>query len=198
VSSDIPYILTDAARDNGLIVLSICTPMVARFLNGQVLNPGSALVRDGDDIRIIGNTTTSVDRLTREPKIVPVNCQITTAQAACLLGCDHGHPVPRIRPHQRCQVRRMTRFLVGFDIRDLRSDPIWFLDPDSPFDVYESFLRAHDCREDIVYDSSYNDPTRLGRCGRPLERCDLTCPVQNQLYSYVSRDSDIEDDSIPF
>ncbi len=71
--------------------------------------------------------------------------------------------------------RPMTRFLVGFDLIDLRHGP-YPLHQAANFPYYEAFLRDHDCHEDVIYESSYDDPTRLGRCRRPLERCDLTCP----------------------
>lgn len=69
-----------------------------------------------------------------------------------------------------------TRFLVPFDLPDLRKweEMEYPFDPRLPAEIPWQFLLDHDIEPQT--ESLYIDPDLIGQCGRPMWRCDLTCP----------------------
>ncbi|WP_157917366.1 hypothetical protein [Pseudodesulfovibrio profundus] len=72
-----------------------------------------------------------------------------------------------------------TRFFTQADLPNIHPwppDEWWFTDPRNRLEDYLQFLLEHGIDPEPRAISHYDDPDRIGGCGRPLWRCDLTCP----------------------
>ncbi len=92
-----------------------------------------------------------------------------------------------------------TRFIVQADLPNIHPwGPWWFTDQRNRLGDYLQFLIEHGIDPEPRAISHYDDPDRIGGCGRPLWRCDLTCPNPQETFVGPKLPVPDPEDDVPF